>query len=198
MTGAALRLGTTADAMRLAAAAWVACVTHVLAAVGSLLLLRPGTPIEPDAAARAAYVDANLAVWRLGWALWLLATVALFFLLRALDRRAAILVVPGLAVDVLSQLALAIPVGASDLAYRGSGVVANGLYTLALYLALARAALPLALHRGGLVVVAFGVAVALASLVLHPTALLLSTAGLAAGMVLWTAALGVWSWRASS
>lgn len=183
---------------RLSVAAWTACATHVLAALGSLFILRPGTPIEPDLAARAAYIDANLVAWRAGWALWIVATVALFLLLRALDRRASLIVLPGLAVDVVSQLVLASPLAWSELAYRGSGVVANGLYTLALLLALRRTTLPLALERGGYVVVALGVAVALASLVLHPVALFLSTGALAAAMIAWTAALGVCAWRRSS
>lgn len=183
--------------MRLSTAAWISCATHVLAALGSFFLLRSGTPLEPDVAARAAYIEANLLAWRVGWGLWIIATVALFLLLRELDRRSARLVLAGLAVDIPSQLVLAAPLAWSLLAYRGSGVVANGLYTLALFLALRRTGLPLALHRGGLVVVALGAAVSFASLTLHPVALFLSTGALTVAMIVWSAALGVWAWRRS-
>lgn len=184
--------------MRLSTAAWLACATHVLAALGSFFLLRPGTPAEPDIAARAAYIDAHLLAWRIGWALWIVATVALFLLLRTMDRRAALVVLPGLAVDLASQLVLAIPLPWSQLAYRGSGVVANGLYTLALFLALRGVELPRRLRAGGMIVVALGAAVALASIPLHPTALVVATGALTVAMIGWTAALGVWAWRRSS
>lgn len=117
--------------------------------------------------------------------------------MRELDRKGARLVLVGLAIDIPSQLVLAAPLAWSSLAYRGSGVVANGLYTVALFQALRRVQLPLALHRGGLVVVALGAAVSLASLTLHPVALFLSTGALTLAMIAWSAGLGVWAWQRS-
>jgi len=182
--------------MRLALAAWIAFATHVLAALASLLLLQPGTPVEPDAAARAAYVAANLAAWRLGWASWTLASLSLVALLAALHRPAAWLAALGLFFDLPAQLALAAPALAWERAlYVSTGVVANGLYTAALAWAAWRAPLPRALRWGAAPAVAAGVAVSAASAALHPGALFVSAGVLTAAMLAWTLALALWAGR---
>jgi hypothetical protein len=46
-------------------------VVNGIAALGTLLVLRPGTEVEPDPAAREAYVRSHLFAWRFVWACWL-------------------------------------------------------------------------------------------------------------------------------
>ncbi|HUR67912.1 MAG TPA: hypothetical protein VM370_01600 [Candidatus Thermoplasmatota archaeon] len=184
--------------MRLAPAAWLAVATHIAAGLGSLILLRPGSPLEPDAAARGAYVATHLAAWRVGWALWIVAALSFWQLLRALAPRAAPWVLAGLAFDVPSQLVLATPLPWTDLAYRGSGVVANGLYTWALWLALRDARMPRWLAIGGIGVVLLGVAVSAASIPSPGPVLFAAIGALTAAIIAWCAALGVRASRASS
>ncbi|HET6403769.1 MAG TPA: hypothetical protein VFH78_03925 [Candidatus Thermoplasmatota archaeon] len=184
--------------MRLAALAWVALATHVAAALGSLFLLQPGTPVGPSAAEREAYVATHLAAWRVGWLLWTLASLSLVALLFALDKRGALPALAALPFDLSSQLLLSLPAPALErAAYVGTGVVANGLYTLALAWTVARAPLPRALRLGALPAIAAGVVVAAASALDAPTLLFLSTGALTMAMIGWTLALGVWARRAS-
>lgn len=56
--------------------AWFCVSVHVFALLAVLLVLRNGIP-PGDLATRAAFVAANATAWRIGWALWLPASLAL-------------------------------------------------------------------------------------------------------------------------
>ncbi len=63
---------------RVRAAAPVVCAAiHVVAAFALLLVLRPGTEVVADAAARAQYIAHNALLWRGGWLVWMLAALSL-------------------------------------------------------------------------------------------------------------------------
>lgn len=178
--------------------AWIAFGTHAAAALGSLLVLQHGSPVGPDPGAREAYVATHLGLWRVGWLFWTLASLSLVALLFALDRRAAWLSVAALPFDITSQLLLAIPAWPHErLAYLGTGLLANGIYTAAFTWAILRATIPRWLAWAALPAIAGGVAVSLASWTLQPTFLYASMALLTAGMIGWLGLLGVWTWRAS-
>lgn len=217
---------------RLALVAFVSTALHVLAAFGSVFLLQPGTPIEPDAEARAAYLADHTEAWRLGWAIWACASLSLIALIVALapqpsgedaDARSRpaprpvglmppiAFGVAGLGADLLSQSVLVFLLPGAPIAYRptieawsyvGEGVFANGLYTVALALTVRAAyragTIPRWLALGCLPVLAFGAAVTVASIPMRMDALYLATGALTVAMIAWTAALGVWAWRASS
>src|SRR6267143_4488791 len=69
--------GTRLGARIRASAAWVCAVVNVLAAASMLFWLRGGTEIVRDPAARAAYILADPARWRAGWAVWIAAALSL-------------------------------------------------------------------------------------------------------------------------
>jgi hypothetical protein len=50
---------------------------HVVAAVGTLVLLRGGSEAVADVGQRVAYVSQHAARWRAGWLLWMLAAQSL-------------------------------------------------------------------------------------------------------------------------
>lgn len=56
--------------------AWACVIVHIFALLAVLLVLRNGIP-PGEIAARAAYVAANATAWRIGWILWLPASLAL-------------------------------------------------------------------------------------------------------------------------
>jgi uncharacterized protein YqjF (DUF2071 family) len=56
--------------------AWACVVIHVFALSAVLLVLRNGIP-PGEVAVRAAYIAANTTAWRIGWTLWLPASLAL-------------------------------------------------------------------------------------------------------------------------
>ena len=59
---------------RLRVAAPYACaLLHAAAGVAMLLVLRAGTEVEPDVAARAAYVNEHAMLWRVGFGTWMAA-----------------------------------------------------------------------------------------------------------------------------
>jgi small multidrug resistance pump len=69
--------GTTVGA-RLRAVAPYACGLLNLVAAGALLvMLRPGTEVVPDTAARIAYITTNEVLWRAGWVCWIAAALSL-------------------------------------------------------------------------------------------------------------------------
>lgn len=184
--------------MRLAAAVWFAFATHAAAALASLLVLQHGSPVGPAPAARMDYVATHLVAWRFGWACWTLASISLVLLLFALDRRAAWIAVVALPVDLPSQWILAAPAWAYEsLAYFGTGVLANAVYTLAFAWA-ALTKVPPWLRYAALPAIVGGMAVSAASLVMHPTGLWWSMALLSAGMIAWLGLAGVWASRGSS
>lgn len=50
---------------------------HLAAALAMLMVLRPGTEVEPDPAARLAYVAGHAGTWRAGFALWMAAGMSI-------------------------------------------------------------------------------------------------------------------------
>jgi hypothetical protein len=140
--------------------AWLNVVLHGLGLVFAAVALGPGSPLAP-AAERTAYLAARPWGWSLGWATWMLCALALVAFLAALfphldpqRREAAALTVAlsaaGAAVDLLCDtlFIVLLPVLARDgptplfLAFErtlgaGGAVVANGLYSLSVLLAVA-------------------------------------------------------------
>src|SRR5262245_29433328 len=60
----------------------LACLgVNALASLGMLLVIRPGTEVEPDVQRRAAYIQNHLVAWRATWLLWIMAasTLVAFF-----------------------------------------------------------------------------------------------------------------------
>ncbi|MGH7389707.1 MAG: hypothetical protein ACREM3_09660 [Candidatus Rokuibacteriota bacterium] len=171
--------GTRAGASARRLAPHLCAGAHALAAVTMLLVLRPGTEAEPDAARRAAYIAAHPALWRAGWAIWMAAALSLVAFYAWWGARlapaawgvAAVAVASaGLAFDLAAESLFVgwLPENLDDIAPVGTlltGGAANGLYTAAgVILTLGTPAL-----RGGLRVLtwsvwAAGVALAVAVL----------------------------------
>lgn len=115
----------------------VCAVVNFAAALVMAFVLAPGTPLF-DAAERSAYVRADLAAWRIGWAIWIAAAFSLLGFYAwwrvALDASyvPVLLAVLGLIADVTSEVTLMLYSEATaPFAFALTGVVANGLYTLA-------------------------------------------------------------------
>jgi hypothetical protein len=135
--------------MRLRRVAWLNVLVHA-AGLGMALLMRPGTPLVP-LAERMSFLAAGPLGWRLGWAVWALAALALlaYFIilseyLESIVRRAALVcVAAAIAVDLGcdAMQIVVLPLAAGGDAHLfllveravglGGTLVANGLYTLA-------------------------------------------------------------------
>ena len=200
----------------LAWAALLSAALHALAGAGTLLLLAPGSLAEPDPALRAAYVDARTEAWGAGWLLWGAAAASLLLVYAALappgppGLAGMALGAAGLAVDLHTDAAFvftlpAVGGEARALLERGlfvqSGLVANGLYTLAGALLLPAAVragrLPRGLALAAVPVGVAGVALCVATAADARVAVVASAGLLVAGVTAWLAALGGWAWRAS-
>lgn len=59
-----------------ASAPLICAAIHALSAGVLLFALRPGTQVEPDPMLRAGFIVRNLALWRLGWAVWMAAALS--------------------------------------------------------------------------------------------------------------------------
>lgn len=119
--------------------------TNLAAALALLLVLRPGTELGGDLAARQAYVVDNLALWRIGWALWIAAALGLLLFYAWWSTRipsgviAAVamgVAIAGFVFDLTAETLLIawVPDRYAELAPTAfflTGVPANGLYTLA-------------------------------------------------------------------
>ena len=140
--------------------AWLNVVLHGLGLVFAAVALGPGSPLAP-AAERTAYLAARPVGWSLGWATWMVCALALVVFLTALfphlDPRkpeaaalAVVLSAAGAAVDLLCDtlFIVLLPTLARDgptplfLAFErtlgaGGAVVANGLYSISVLLAVA-------------------------------------------------------------
>ncbi|HEX5724814.1 MAG TPA: hypothetical protein VFX98_05070, partial [Longimicrobiaceae bacterium] len=95
-----------------ALAPWACAALTALALAAMALVLRPGVEVEPEVARRVAYIRGHLAAWRLGWATWMAAAIALtgfyaWWGARARDGRLALLAVlaagVGLAFDLVGE-----------------------------------------------------------------------------------------------
>ncbi len=128
-----------------AAAPYLALLANLAAALALLLVLAPGTPVEPSGEARAWYVASHLFAWRAGWATWIAAALSLLGLYAwwaaRLERRglalgALAVAVGGLAADLAAESLLIgwSPESYAEVAPRAfwlTGFAANGLYTVA-------------------------------------------------------------------
>lgn len=133
--------------------AWVNIVLHLAGLALAVVAMRPGTPLV-DLSERRAYLADFPPAWTLGWAVWMLCTLALIAFFAALAHRladagpgpplAVTLAAAGGAVDLLCdtihimvtpRLAARAP-EELFLAFEGTAItagliVANGLYTVA-------------------------------------------------------------------
>lgn len=131
---------------RLRGAAAPACASlNAIAFLAIAALLRPGTEIVPDAAARMSYIASHPCLWRTGWSLWIAAAISLLAFYAwwgaSLARRtwalAAFLVAAcGAACDLLAESLFIgwLPDRLEEIQRLGTiltGGAANGLYTLA-------------------------------------------------------------------
>lgn len=188
---------------------------YAAAGIGSLVLLSGGSSaVEPDVAARIAYIESHQAAWRIGWLLWAVAGVAvLLFYSRVAPfdvpgRTAVALAATGLAVRIVGDTAMALILpleGSLQVAVErwglvAAGLVGHGLETLAGILIvwtawsddrlprwLVMTSLPLWLSGGvlcGAVIAGSGEAV------------LAATAALVVSATAWYAMVGVSAWKA--
>lgn len=120
-----------------AAPAYACAVANLAAALAMASLLAPGTPLAGDEEERARYVAEHLLAWRLGWASWVVAALALIWMYRWWGRRVRVTTAPliaaiGLAADLASEaMLIAGDPSSAPLAFLLTGGVANLLYTIA-------------------------------------------------------------------
>lgn len=126
-------------------APYVCAVTNLAAILAMGTLLRQGTEVVPDVAARASYISLHPVLWRAGWAVWIAAAISLVafyawwgsFLRRSTWAVAALAVASaGLACDLFAESLLLgwLPSDYGRIAPFSTlltGAAANGLYTLA-------------------------------------------------------------------
>jgi hypothetical protein len=180
--------------------AYFCAAANLAAAVAMATVLAPGTPLF-DEPARAAYVRDHIALWRAGWSLWVVAAVSLLVFYRWWGMRVGAgaaplaLAVAGFAADVAAEsLLIVVAPDRPELArpsFALTGVVANGLYTLAGAL--------LSLRTPGLhgpfaawtwAVWGTGAALSVAALIEAPLAVAAASAALFVLFVPWCVALG--------
>lgn len=120
--------------------AYACAAANLAAALALVAVLAPGTPLAVEPA-RAAYVREHVALWRAGWSLWIIAAVSLLAFYRwwgvrvGAGRGPLALAAAGFAADLVAESILIVLVPDRPELARPSfaltGVVANGLYTLA-------------------------------------------------------------------
>ena len=115
----------------------VCAAVNFAAALVMAFVLAPATPIVRDPAARAAYVQAHLLEWRLGWAVWIAAALSLLWFYAWWRGRVGASYVPvvfaaiGFVADATAELTLIYYlVTTATFAFDLTGIVANGLYTI--------------------------------------------------------------------
>ena len=69
--------GTGVAARLRGVAPYAAALLNLIAAGALALVLRPGTEVEPDTAARIAYITNNELLWQAGWVCWIAAALSL-------------------------------------------------------------------------------------------------------------------------
>lgn len=183
--------------------AWPAyfCAAANLAAIVALAtVLAPGTTLV-DEPTRSAYVRDNVAVWRAGWSLWVVAAVSLLVFYRWWANRIQAplalvgIAVAGFAADLFAESLLIIVVPdrpeLARLSFVLTGGVANGLYTIAGALLTLRTP-----HLRGLfaqwtwAVWVLGTVLAVSSFVEVPLAIAVTSAALFALFIPWCVAMG--------
>ena len=68
--------GTVAGRRVVACAPALCVLSHLIASAILVVLLKPGTSMEPDHAARADFIAGHLVLWSVGWATWMLAAAS--------------------------------------------------------------------------------------------------------------------------
>ena len=158
--------------------AWICAVVNGAAAIALATVLAPGVSLAPTPAG-AAYVADHLVAWRIGWALWMVAALSLLAFFRwwaarlgwpAVARLAVAVAAIGVVADVTAESLLITWTGDQPFDVGGplrvSGIVANGLYSVAGAMLTARTAgLPRWLAQWSWTVwlLGFGLAVAAAA-----------------------------------
>lgn len=183
--------------------AWICAVVNGAAALALATVLAPGVSLAPTAAG-AAYITDHLVLWRIGWALWIASALSLlaFFWwwgsrLRwpALARIAVALAAVGVVADLAAETTLIAwsPGHQFDVGgpLRLSGVVANGLYSVAgATLTLRTARLPPWLARWTWSVWLLGFGLAIAALAGSDDGSRILTAALFALFIPWLVVFG--------
>jgi hypothetical protein len=193
----------------------VCAAINGLAALALATVLAPGVSLAPAPAAQgtaqlaplvaqARYVSDHLVLWRLGWAVWILAALALLLFFgwwasrigwSPATRLAIVLAAAGVVADVAAESRLIAwsPGQRFDLAgaLQLSGVVANGAYSVAGLLLTSRtAALPRWLGTWSWTVWLLGVGLAVAAALSSDDASRLLTAALFVLFVPWLVVFG--------
>ena len=196
--------------MRDSTIAWIAAAAHVVAAVVMLLFLREGLPPASDDA-RIAYIASHRALWTAGWLSWQLAVLTLIALYAVLARRfggaiplAALAIgTAGASIDVATQMRFIVVLPqlhgeAFALLDREleamTGYAANGLYTLAfvMFVAAGWRELPRLANALAPAIAVSGFALAIAALMHHALAEIVSSAILFPLFTLWTILIARW------
>ena len=183
--------------------AWLCAVVNGAAALALATVLAPGVSLAPTPAG-AVYIADHLMAWRIGWALWIAAALSLlaFFWWWGSRLRWPALAWIGLAlatVGVVADLAAETTLIAWSPGHtfdvggplRLSGVVANGLYSVAgAILTLRTTGLPRWLAGWSWTVWALGFALAIAAIAGSDEASRLLTAALFALFIPWLVVFG--------
>jgi hypothetical protein len=182
---------------------YACAVVNGFAAIALATVLAPGVSLGP-APAGAAYVADHLGPWQLGWALWIAAALSLLAFFwwwgsrlgwPAIARVAIALAAVGVVADVSAESRVMVwsPGQPFDIAgpLRLSGIVANGLYSVAGALLTARTRdLPRWLALWSWAVWALGIGLALAAAAGSDDASRLFTAALFALFLPWLVVFG--------
>jgi hypothetical protein len=190
--------------------AWHAAAAHVGAAVAMLLLLRAGLPTASDDE-RIAYIATHRAAWTAGWLSWQLAVITLIALYAVLAQRLGgalplaglALGTAGAAIDVATQMRYIVVLprlhgDAFALLDREleamTGYAANGLYTLGfvLFAVAGWRVLPRLANTLAAPIAVSGFALAIAALMHHSTAEIISSAILFPLFTLWVILIARW------
>lgn len=136
--------------LRLRNAAWLALVTHTIAAIAMVGVLRHGLATNPDWSAREVFIVEHRALWTSAWLCWNAAALSILYFFVCFSRTrpdnaglrfAVMLATAGVACDLMAE---SIAMGVMPAVSGGevfnvlgravemmSGYVANGLYALA-------------------------------------------------------------------
>jgi len=196
--------------MRDTTIAWVAAAAHVVAAAFMLLFLREALPPAADDA-RIAYITSHRAAWTAGWLSWQLAVITLIALYAVLAKRlggaiplAGLAIgTAGAAIDVATQMRYIVVLpqlrgDAFALLDREleamTGYAANGLYTFGfvLFAVAGWRELPRLANALAAPIAVSGFALAIAALMHHAPAEIISSAILFPLFTLWTILIARW------
>jgi hypothetical protein len=183
--------------------AWTCAVVNGAAALALATVLAPGVSLVPTPAG-TAYIAEHLLAWQVGWALWIAAALSLLAFFwwwgsrlgwPALARLAVALAAVGVVADVGAESTMIAWSAGRPFDVGGplrlSGVVANGLYSVAgAILTLRTPALPRWLAQWSWAVWALGFGLALAAIAGSEEASRLFTAALFALFIPWLVVFG--------